>query len=123
MSKPELTRVYGPLLLSTLLALPIGGCGGGSVTTMPAAAPVDSEKLAAALPKGITLQTPVRPNKRYGESAKTVEDALKTLFATVKDNTICDGFGREIRFESPGKAPAKSAAKSVGVQTVVYLAK
>ncbi len=91
-------------------------------TTPPPVEGFDSAKLAAALPSGITLQTPVRPDKRYGESAKTVEDALKGIFAIVKDNRICDGFGHEVRFESASKGRAKSAAKSQEPQTVVYLA-
>jgi hypothetical protein len=122
MSKPRLTHIHGPLLLAALVALPIGGCGGGAENT-PAAAPLDREKLAAALPQGVTLETRVRPDKRYGESAKTVEDALKSLLATVRDNTIYDLLGHEIRFESPGKARAKTAAKPTSAQTVVYLAK
>jgi len=121
MRKPELTRVFGPLLLAALFALPIGGCG-GSGPAQPAVAPADSEKLAAALPSGVTLQTPVRPDKLYGESAKTVEDALKNLLATVKNNAIYDALGHEIRFESPGKAPTKKAAKLKAPQTVVHLA-
>ncbi|MGO9920438.1 MAG: hypothetical protein ACLQIB_37825 [Isosphaeraceae bacterium] len=122
MGKPALISVYRPLLLTALFALPIGGCGDGLGTSPPPVEPFDSAKLAAALPSGITLQTPVRPDKRYGESAKTVEDALKGLFAILKDNTICDGFGHEVRFVSRAKASAKPAGKSGEVQTVVYLA-
>jgi len=117
-----LTRIQASLLLSALFALPIGGCGDGA-NAPPAAAPLDREKLAAALPKGVTLETSVRPDKRYGESAKTVEDALKTLVATVKDGTIYDLLGHEIRFESGAKGATKSPTKSTSAQTIVYLAK
>ncbi len=121
MSKREFARAYHALLVSAFFALPIGGCGGGSVTTPPAVGPLDTQNLAAALPKGVTLQTAVRPDKAYGESSKTVEDALKNLLATVKDNTIRDALGHEIRFESSGSAPPK-AAKGQRAQVVVYLA-
>jgi hypothetical protein len=122
MSISKINRVCAPLVLSVLVSVAVGGCGDGSVTTPPAIAPLDTDKLAAALPTGVTLQTPVRPDKLYGESAKTVEDALKSLLATVKGNTIYDALGHQIRFESPGKAPAKTAAKGQGTQVVVYLA-
>lgn len=121
MSKPRSTRGCRSLLLSALFALPLAGCGDGSATTPPAVAPADSDKLAAALPSGVTLQTPVRPEKAYGESSKTVEDALKNLLATVKDNKICDALGHEVRFESPGKAAPKPAKKQ-RAQVVVHLA-
>jgi hypothetical protein len=123
MNKPGLNRVFGMALLVSLLACSLGGCGDGAVTTPPAVAPTDTTKLAAALPEGVTLQTPVRPDKAYGESVKTVEDALKSLIATVKDGTIYDALGHEIRFESEGAPAIKPAAKAKGTPIVVHLAK
>jgi len=122
MSKPELTRFFGSMFLSVLFALEIAGCGDRAVTTPPATPPLDREKLAAALPSGVTLDSPVRPDKGYGESSKTVGDALKSLLATVKDDTICDALGHEVRFESPGKPSAKAAPKTKRTQVTVYLA-
>jgi hypothetical protein len=121
MSKPELIRVFGLLFLAGFLAVPTGGCGDGAVTTPPAAPPLDREKLAAALPSGVTLDTPVKPDKAYGESSKTVGDALKNLLATVKDNTISDALGHEIRFQS-SSTPVKAPPKGQRAQIVVYLA-
>jgi hypothetical protein len=123
MNKPGLSRVFAPTLIVALFACLLGGCGDGAVTTPPAVAPIDTSKLSAALPSGVTLQTPVRPDKAYGESVKTVEDALKNLIATVKDGTLYDALGHEILFESEGAPAAKPAAKSKGAQIVVHLAK
>jgi hypothetical protein len=122
--KLGLTDVHAALLLSVLAAVSIGGCG-GEASHAPTPPPVafDREKLAAALPQGVTLETPVRPDKRYGESAKTVEDALKGLFATVKDGALYDLLEQQILFESPDKVSPKTAAKPTSAQTIVHLAK
>jgi len=117
-SKPNSTRIFILLMIIACCTLAIAGCGGGSESTPPELPPLDTEKLAAALPSGVTLQTPVRPDKAYGESAKTVEDALKSLLATVKDKAIYDTFGHKIRFQSPGKP----AGKSKQAEAVIYLA-
>jgi hypothetical protein len=74
------------------------------------------------LPSGVTLATPVRPDKACGESSKTVEDALKSLLVSVKDNVIIDALGHEVRFASPGKAAEKSQAKMKGAQVIIHLA-
>jgi hypothetical protein len=122
MSKKRASNSYRSLSLLALLALPIAACGGGgSATTPPAVEALDTASISSALPRGVTLETPVRADKLYGESSKTVQDALKNLVATVKDHTIYDALGKEIVFDSPGKAAPKPA-KGKRAQVVVHLA-
>jgi len=109
------TRILFPVALSALMAVCAAGCGGGrNVSTAPLPLQ-DREGVAAALPKGVTFETAVIPDKMYGESSKTVEQALASLLAHVKGGVLVDvGMGQEIRFESSknkvktSKTPAKA---------------
>jgi hypothetical protein len=112
--------------LLALLAFCAGGCGRSSTTTDPG--PLKQrDDVAAALPSGITLDSPVVPDKLYGESSKTVEDALRYLQAYARDRVLYDGgMGHEIRFDpDPGGAPKKTARKSKSqpVYLIIKLAK
>jgi len=89
-----------------------GGLGGGSTAPLPLQ---DRETVVAALPKGVTLETPVVGDKMYGESSKTVEDALASVQAHVTNGVLKDGgLGQEIQFRSANskdttpKKPKKS---------------
>jgi hypothetical protein len=87
------------------------GCGGGSPLASGPVELKDRDKIVAALPKGVTLDSAVVPNILYGNSSKTVEQALASLQAYVRDGVIHDGgFGREIRFDT--KAPTSGASRS-----------
>ena len=88
------------------------GCGSGSTGSAAPAPLKDKDAIAAALPKGVTLESAVVADPVYGASAKTVEEALASLMAYVRDGKLYDGgLGREIQFESPGGA-AKATKKS-----------
>ena len=87
----------------------------------------DRETIAAALPQGVTLDSSVLPDVLYGNSCKTVEDALASLQAYVRGQTIFDGgFGHEIRFEHGGKGSTEGKSqkkqKSKVPYTVIMLA-
>ncbi len=104
------------------------GCGGwsGKVTAGPLK---EREAIAAALPQGVSLDSPVVPEVLYKE-AKTVEDALASLQVYVRGQTILDGgMGHEIRFEHSGKGSKegksqkqKQQQKSKVPYTVIMLA-
>src|SRR5436305_5024962 len=51
------------------------GCGGGSATPQ-AGALKDREAIAKVLPQGVSLESPVVPDRLYGSSSKNVEEAL-----------------------------------------------
>ena len=110
--------------LTCLQLLLQSGCG-PSAGKVPG--PIKNiDEIAALLPQGINLDTPVIPDARYGFS-KTVAEALHSLQATLDGKTIRDGqAGQEIRFEhgkpaTSGKSPKKKpAAKSP--YTVIMLA-
>ncbi len=90
-------------VLACLLLVLQTGCGGGSSGSMAPAPLKDREAIIAALPTGVTLESAVIPDVLYGQSAKTVEDALAGLQAYVRGKSIYDGgLGREIRFERGG---------------------
>ena len=84
--------------------------------------------IAAVLPQGVSFDSPVIPDVLYGESSQTVEDALATLRAYVRGQTIHDGgLEREIRFERGGKGSRedesqKRQQKSKVPHTVIMLA-
>ncbi len=102
------------------------GCGGwsGKVTAGPLK---EREAIAAALPQGVSLDSPVVPEVLYKE-AKTVEDALASLQVYVRGQTILDGgMGHEIRFEHSGKGSTESKSpkkkqKDRPAYTVITLA-
>jgi len=78
--------------------------------------------LATALPQGVTLEAPVVADTQYGESSKTVEDALASLQAYVRDNQIVDGgLGREVWFQSSSSKPAKDQERSTKKVKMPYL--
>jgi hypothetical protein len=117
-----------PHRLALLAAVVLGAAGCSSSRTATEAPPLEKrDEIAAALPKGVTLESPVVPDQMYGESSKTVEDALRNLHAYVKNNKLLEGgMGHEIRFESGGAGSPKKAPKKVKGQaptTVITLAK
>ena len=86
----------------------IVGCGARGLATDPGPLK-DREAIAKQLPPGVTLESTVVPNMMYGNSAKTVEDALAGLQAYVRDGAIHDGgLGSEIQFKRDGKVVADS---------------
>ena len=92
------------VVLTCLLFVLQTGCGGGSSGNVTPGPLKDREAIAAALPQGVTLQSPIIPDVLSGPSSKTVEDALASLQAYVRGQSIYDGgLGREIRFEHGGK--------------------
>ncbi len=124
--KPHL--ILRSLPLFTALVLCAVGCG-GSTSSPPALTLNDRDGLAAILPKGVTLESPIVPNKRFGESAKTVEDALKSLQASVTNGVVQDGMMKqEIQFDtgsgpvSVSKGTKKPSKKSAGPVIVIELA-
>ena len=116
------TFVFSTCLLLVLVT----GCGGssGKVSAGPLK---DREAIAAALPQGVTLDSPVVADVLYKE-AKTVEDALASLQAYVRGQAILDGgMGHEIRFEHGGKGSTESKSpkknqKAKVPYTVIVLA-
>ena len=113
--------------LTCLLLVLEPGCGGGSSGKVSPGPLKDRDAVAAALPQGVSLDSPVVPDVLYKE-AKTVEDALASLQAYVRGQTILDGgMGHEIRFEHGGKASAESKSpkkkqKAKTPYTVITLA-
>jgi hypothetical protein len=122
-------KVISVTCLLTLLAavgFSSGGCGGSTTSTEP---PIlrDRQEVVSALPAGITLETPVVPDKLYGESAKTVEDALRSLNAYVRNGVLYDGgMGHQIQFDPAPPGAAKKTTKKLkgeGPPMVIKLAK
>jgi hypothetical protein len=131
MSFARSSRIWARIILCCLLGSPHGGCGGGGPTTEPGPLK-DRDAIVKALPGGVTLESPVVPNPMYGKSSKTVEDALASLQAYVRDNVIYDGgLGSEIHFKQDGKITkdakgtdkARKKGKLQASQTVIELAK
>jgi hypothetical protein len=111
--------------LCTALAVAAIGCGGSGSSSTQAAPLKDRDRIAAALPNGVTLESPVVPDKLYGESSKTVEDALASFQAYVRDGVIRDGgMGHEIRFDAGSKRTKKTTKtkKQAGPVKVITLA-
>jgi hypothetical protein len=111
-------------LLVASLSPPGCGAGGSSSSTTPGPLK-DRDVIVAALPKGVTLDSPIVANPMLGPNSKTVEEALSSLQAYVRDGKILDGgLGHEIRFET-GSGGAKSGAgaskpgKAKGAPTTV----
>jgi len=107
--------------LTCLLLVLQPGCGGGSSGKASPGALKDRDAVAAALPQGVSLDSPVVPDVLYRE-AKTVEDTLASLQAYVRGQTILDGgFGHEIRFERGGKgSPEGKSPKKQQKANVPY---
>jgi hypothetical protein len=106
------SRVAISLAVLTALFVAAGGCGGQSDAVGPA--PLENpDEVAAVLPQGVTLDTPVVPDKLYGDSSKTVREALGAMRARVKDGVLVSGYvGPQIRFDSEPAAKLKPAPKS-----------
>jgi hypothetical protein len=111
-------------LIVTTLAQP--GCGAGGMSSSTDPGPLkDREAIVAALPSGVTLESPITPSPMLGPNSKNVEEALTSLQAYVRDGKILDGgLGHEIRFET-GAGASKSATgatkpgKTKGAPTTV----
>lgn len=102
-------RSFAGLLSCALVTFALG-CGRSASPTDPGPLK-EPDKISPLLPKGVTLETPVNPDKLYGESSKTVQEALASLQVYVKDGVIYDGIGHEVHFdtETPAKAKSRSA--------------
>jgi hypothetical protein len=109
---PMLSRVACSLTLLAAMVVAASGCGGKNGSAEPGK--LDKpEEVAAVLPTGVTLETPVVPDKLYGESSKTVAEALANLQARVNDGVLVSGYvGPEIRFDSEPAAKLKPAKTS-----------
>jgi hypothetical protein len=118
------TRLACSIPLLAALVATAGGCGGSKPSSSLPKPLQNREEIAALLPKGVTLESPVVPNKLYGESSKTVEDALAAVSAQVKDGVLHAGFiGPEIQFDNEtAKKPAKKFKKAEKPPTVIRLA-
>ena len=117
--KPRVTQVLICCVFSALLA----GCGGGDKGASPPPPPLENQaEIVALLPSGVTLDTPIVPDKLFGENAKTVGDALASLHAHVRDKKLVDGgMGQPIHIQKPGeKAPKKS--KGLGSAMTITIA-
>jgi hypothetical protein len=100
------------LLAASVFLAGCGGCG-SSLRTEPGPLK-DRDAIVAALPRGVALDSPIVPSPMLGPNSKTVEEALTSLQAYVRDGKILDGgLGHEIRFEtgSGGSKPATEATK------------
>jgi len=115
------TRTPFSVAFFALMAACAPGCGGGARVSSEPLPLQDRENVAAALPKGVTFETPVIPDKMYGESSKTVEQALASLQAHVKGGVLLDGgLGQEIRFESP-KSKEKTSKRAGKPYMIIHL--
>lgn len=113
---------FCPGLFSAFFVTLAMGCGGGASPTDPGPLK-EPDKVASALPSGITLETPVNPDKAYGESSKTVGEALASLQAYVRDGALYDGIGHEIHFDNEPPAKTKRGKKNKAPRTVISLKK
>lgn len=105
------------------------GCGSSGSSSNTAPVPLkEKEAIVAALPPGVTLDSPIEPNPMLGANSRNVEDALASLQAYVRDGKLIDGgLGHEIRFDADagarpaaGPKPAKARGGSVP-STVIKL--
>lgn len=110
------TRV-AHVLLGVVLSAALAGCGGAPAGPPPPPPLQNQDEIAAKLPSGVTLDTPIVPDNLFGENAKTVGDALASLHARVRDNQLVDGgMGQTIRFQKAGEKPSKKAR--MGAMTI-----
>ena len=98
------------------------GCGGSGPPTDPGPLK-DPDKIVGVLPKGVTLETPVNPDKFYGESSKTVAEALASLQAYVQDGVLYDGIGHEVHFDNEPPAKSKKRKGPKVPRTVISIKK
>ncbi|MDR3621520.1 MAG: hypothetical protein P4L85_19370 [Paludisphaera borealis] len=97
------------LVLCLLVTFSWLGCGPAADPTAPPPIQAeDKEKLAAALPPGVTLESSIEPNVMLGANSKTVGEALASLHAYVKDNKIYDGGMSKVILFKTGKDDSKS---------------
>jgi hypothetical protein len=71
----------------------------------------ERQAIATVLPQGVSFDSPVIPDVLYGESSKTVEDALANLQAYVRGQTIHDG-GSGARSASNAAARGQKRARA-----------
>ena len=98
------------------------GCGGSGPPTDPGPLK-EPDKIAGVLPSGVTLETPVNPDKFYGESSKTVAEALASLQAYVRAGVLYDGIGHEIHFDNEPPAKIKKGKGPRAPRTVISIKK
>jgi hypothetical protein len=91
------SRVPCSLALVAALAVGVNGCRSSDQSQSDPRSP---EQLALGLPLGTSLDSAVIADSRYGESSRTVEDALTYLNASQRDGVLHDSGGNEIHFET-----------------------
>lgn len=107
------------LMLFLLGTASAPGCGPSVDPTIPP--PIkeeDKAQIVAALPSGVTFDSPIKADPMLGPNSKTVGEALTAIHAHVKDGKIYDGgLGRQILFEVGGKKPARpKSARGKGTE-------
>ncbi len=115
-------RVPAFFALLTALAFCANGCGYGSNAPAPGSEIKPREGLELGLPLRVTLASPVIADAASGQSAKTVDDALKNLKATIKNGKLYDSKGSEIHFETAMERKTGAARKLARGTTIVKLA-
>jgi hypothetical protein len=127
MTHAKLISAACRLTVLAFLGFSSGGCGGSMLTSTAPPILRDREEVISALPKGITLDMAVVPDKMYGESSKTVEDALRSLNAYVRNGVLYDGgMGHQIQFDPAPPSAAKKTTKKLkgeGPPMIIKLAK
>ncbi len=128
-SRTYSSRVTGAgsfTILVAALSVAASGCGGATDSSLAPTALENPEQVAAVLPKGVTMETPVVPDKRYGDTSKTVAEALMCLRAQVKNGVLFAGYaGPEIHFDNEPAAkikPSRTAKKVQKPPVVIKLA-
>ena len=113
MTRTQLVFPSGRWIFLAVLAFVSAGCEMTSTPTGPGILR-EREDVIKTLPKGVTLETPIVPDKMYGDG-KTVEDALRHLQASVRDGVLYDGgLGGEIRFDPEPPGTPKKTTKKAG---------
>ncbi len=114
-------RTSASLALLTALLVWAAGCSGSNPP--PAGSEIKQrEGLAVGLPLRVNLDSKVLPDPAYGQSSQTVDDALKHLKATVKNNKLYDSKGGEIHFESAAARKAGATKRLPKGSTLIKLA-
>lgn len=104
----------GHVILGAVLSMTLVGCGGdGAYTGGPPPPPPPLEnpdEVAALLPSGVTLDSPIAPNEFLGPDFKTVGEALAALHVKVQGKQLIDGgLGQRIHIQKAGEKAAKKS--------------
>lgn len=117
---------FAGVMLGAVLSILLAGCGGGGDDAgytggpPPPPPPLESpDKVAALLPSGVTLDSPIAPNEFIGPGFKTVGEALASLHTQVRGKQLVDGgLGQTIHIQKGGEKTAKKA-RAGGITIVV----